>query len=87
MQALHLLGLDPIAESQADGHSYGFRLERRCADALEQTHLLLPGQVDHLGCGLPGGDVGLFGKGVRRLVAHRSILRRCVESGGKDQNR
>jgi RNA-directed DNA polymerase len=41
MQALHLLGLDPIAESQADGHSYGFRRERRCADALAQTHLLL----------------------------------------------
>jgi RNA-directed DNA polymerase len=41
MQALHLLGLDPIAESQADGHSYGFRLERRCADALAQTHSLL----------------------------------------------
>jgi RNA-directed DNA polymerase len=41
MQALHLLGLDPIAESQADGHSYGFRLERRCADALAQTHILL----------------------------------------------
>src|SRR6202166_2936434 len=41
MQALYLLGLDPIAESQADGHSYGFRLERRCADALAQTHCLL----------------------------------------------
>ena len=41
MQALYLLGLDPIAESQADGHSYGFRRERRCADALAQTHLLL----------------------------------------------
>jgi RNA-directed DNA polymerase len=41
MQALHLLGLDPIAESQADGHSYGFRRERRCADALAQTHCLL----------------------------------------------
>src|SRR5471030_88473 len=41
MQALYLLGLDPIAESQADGHSYGFRLERRCADALEQSHKLL----------------------------------------------
>ena len=41
MQALHLQGLDPIAESQADGHSYGFRRERRCADALAQTHLLL----------------------------------------------
>jgi len=41
MQALHLLGLDPIAESQADGHSYGFRRERRCADAMAQTHTLL----------------------------------------------
>jgi RNA-directed DNA polymerase len=40
MQALHLLGLDPIAESQADGHSYGFRLERRCADALDRVHRL-----------------------------------------------
>jgi RNA-directed DNA polymerase len=41
MQALYLLGLDPIAESRADGHSYGFRLERRCADALNQVHCLL----------------------------------------------
>ncbi len=41
MQALHLLGLDPIAESQADGPSYGFRRERRCADAMAQTHNLL----------------------------------------------
>ena len=41
MQALYLLGLDPIAESQADGHSYGFRMERRCADALKQSHVLL----------------------------------------------
>jgi RNA-directed DNA polymerase len=41
MQALYLLGLDPIAESRADGHSYGFRLERRCADALNQVHRLV----------------------------------------------
>src|SRR5436309_13209714 len=41
VQALHLLGLDPIAESHADGHSYGFRRERRCADALAQTHCVL----------------------------------------------
>jgi RNA-directed DNA polymerase len=41
MQALYLLGLDPIAESRADGHSYGFRRDRRCADALAQTHGLL----------------------------------------------
>ena len=43
MQALYLLGLDPIAETLADGHSYGFRLERCCADALDQCHKILRG--------------------------------------------
>jgi RNA-directed DNA polymerase len=41
MQALYLLAFDPLAETQGDGHSCGFRLERNCADALEQVHLLL----------------------------------------------
>src|SRR5262245_2002861 len=42
-QALHLLGLDPIAESLADGHSYGFRPQRCCADALDDCHKALRG--------------------------------------------
>jgi len=43
MQALYLLGLDPIAETLADGHSYGFRLERCCADAVDECHKVLRG--------------------------------------------
>jgi len=43
MQALYLLGLDPIAETLADGHSYGFRRERCCADALDECHKILRG--------------------------------------------
>jgi len=43
MQALDLLGLDPIAETLADGHSYGFRPERCCTDALDQCHKILRG--------------------------------------------
>jgi RNA-directed DNA polymerase len=43
MQALYLLGLGPIAETLADGHSYGFRLERCCADAVDQCHKVLRG--------------------------------------------
>src|SRR3954464_14970296 len=43
MQALYLLGLEPIAESHADGHSYGFRRGRCCADALDQCHKVLRG--------------------------------------------
>lgn len=41
MQALHLLSLDPIVETQADLHSYGFRKERCPADAIEQCFNIL----------------------------------------------
>jgi RNA-directed DNA polymerase len=34
MQALHLLALAPVAETTADGNSYGFRPERGTADAI-----------------------------------------------------
>jgi RNA-directed DNA polymerase len=43
MQALYLLGLDPIEETLADHNSYGFRLQRCCADALTQCHNVLRG--------------------------------------------
>lgn len=36
MQALHLLALEPIAETKADPNSYGFRPQRACRDAAEQ---------------------------------------------------
>jgi RNA-directed DNA polymerase len=35
-QAVYLQALQPIAETQADPNSYGFRPKRRCADAIEQ---------------------------------------------------
>jgi RNA-directed DNA polymerase len=41
MQALYLQALDPIAETQADTHSYGFRKERSCADAITQCYRVL----------------------------------------------
>lgn len=36
MQALHLLSLEPIVESQSDPNSYGFRRNRSTADAMSQ---------------------------------------------------
>lgn len=36
MQALHLMALNPMAETMADTNSYGFRPKRACADAIEQ---------------------------------------------------
>lgn len=41
MQALYLLALDPCAETTADRSSYGFRVGRSCADALNKCYILL----------------------------------------------
>lgn len=41
MQALHKLALEPIAETLADPNSYGFRMYRRCADAIGQCFVIL----------------------------------------------
>lgn len=40
-QALHLLALEPIAETIADHHAYGFRPRRSAADAIGQCYLAL----------------------------------------------
>lgn len=40
-QALHLQGLEPVAETQADLHSYGFRRNRGTQDAIERVFNLL----------------------------------------------
>ncbi|HTP09501.1 MAG TPA: group II intron reverse transcriptase/maturase [Anaerolineae bacterium] len=41
MQALYLLALDPVAETTADPNSYGFRLGRSTADAIERCFQVL----------------------------------------------
>ena len=41
MQALHLLALEPVAETTGDPNSYGFRRARSTADAIAQCHVCL----------------------------------------------
>lgn len=41
MQVLYLMALEPLAEMTADAHSYGFRKERGCQDAIQQCHTVL----------------------------------------------
>ena len=38
MQALYLMALEPITESEADANSYGFRKSRSTADAIDALH-------------------------------------------------
>lgn len=41
MQALHLLGLEPVSEAKSDPNSYGFRRDRSAADAMGQLFVCL----------------------------------------------
>ncbi len=45
MQALYLMALNPVAETTADRHSYGFRKGRSTADAREQCFTVLSKKV------------------------------------------
>lgn len=58
-QALHLLALDPIAETMGDANSYGFRRERSPADAISQCFNILhrPGSAQWI---LEGDIKGCF---------------------------
>lgn len=57
-QALYLQALQPIAETQADRNSYGFRPKRRCADAIDQCFKVL--RQKGSACWILEGDIQGF---------------------------
>src|SRR5262245_41139258 len=57
-QAVYLQALQPIAETQADLNSYGFRPKRRCADAIEQCFKAL--RQKDAATGILEGDIQGF---------------------------
>lgn len=89
MQALYLLALDPIAETVADRHSYGFRIGRSCADAMEQCFKLLRGGKDRWV--LEGDIKGCFDNIdhewlMEHIPMERSILRKWLKCGYLERN-
>ena len=84
-QALWLQALQPIAETQADRNSYGFRPKRRCADAIDQCFKVLR-QKSSAGWILEGDIEGFFDHiGFSWLEAHipmnRRVLSKWLRSG------
>src|SRR6202451_3317060 len=83
-QALHLLALDPVAETTADKNSYGFRQQRSCADAIGQCFNALKSATTQW---VLEGDIrSCFDKISHDwLLAHvpidRVILQKWLESG------
>ncbi len=90
MQALYLLALQPVAETLADPHSYGFRPERCTADALVYCHILFS-QKNGPKWALEGDIKSCFDKISHEwLLAHipmeKDILRKWLKAGYMEKN-
>src|SRR5438093_43475 len=57
-QAFYLQALQPIADTTADPHSYGFRPQRRCADAIDPCLKVLRQHTS--ATGIVEGDIAGF---------------------------
>jgi RNA-directed DNA polymerase len=90
MQALYKLALEPIAETTADKHSYGFRPERSTADAIEQCYLTLSCKR-HAQWVLEGDIEGCFDNInhqwlLENIPMNKTILRKWLEAGYMESN-
>src|SRR3984893_17640842 len=84
-QALHLQGLEPVAETRADPHSYGFRRSRGTHDAIAQVFHLLA-QKGAASWVLEGDILGCFDNfGHGWLESHipmdKKVLRDWLKAG------
>ncbi|MGD0232544.1 MAG: group II intron reverse transcriptase/maturase, partial [Syntrophorhabdales bacterium] len=85
MQALYLLALQPIAETTADSHSFGFRTARSTADAIENCFIQL-GKTASAQWILEGDIKGCFDNIshawlLDNIPMDRSILRKWLKAG------
>jgi RNA-directed DNA polymerase len=89
MQALYMLALMPIAETNADPNSYGFRPQRSTADAIEQCHIVLSkkGSANWI---LEGDISSCFDKIshhwlMENIPMDKTILRKWLQAGFIDR--
>ncbi|HEX3639996.1 MAG TPA: group II intron reverse transcriptase/maturase [Ktedonobacteraceae bacterium] len=90
MQALYLLALQPVAETLADPHSYGFRPQRCTADAIVYGHTLFS-QKNGAAWVLEGDIKSCFDKISHDwLLAHipieKDILKKWLKAGYMEKN-
>src|ERR1700676_2527967 len=88
-QALHLLALDPVVETQADRNSYGFRQLRSCADAIQQCFIALKVATTQW---ILEGDIKSCFDAISHdwLLAHvpmdRAILQKWLKAGDMEKH-
>ncbi|MBK2046043.1 group II intron reverse transcriptase/maturase [Allofrancisella guangzhouensis] len=90
MQALYLLALEPISETHADRHSYGFRPRRSCHDAIGQCFLTLS-RKDAPQWVLEGDIKGCFDNishnwMLNHIATDKAILKQWLNAGYMEQH-
>ena len=90
MQALYLLALNPVAETTADGYSYGFRPFRSAADAVQRCFVLLSRAASPQWV-LEGDIESCFDRIdhswlLANVCMERSVLRRWLKAGFMDRS-
>ncbi|MEA9997439.1 group II intron reverse transcriptase/maturase, partial [Pseudomonas sp. AA4] len=89
MQALHLLAIEPVVESQSDPRSYGFRPDRSTADAMVELFHLLAAQVAPVW--ILEGDIKGFFDNIshdwlcQNIPMDKTILRKWLKTGVVDR--
>ena len=86
MQALHLLALLPVAETQADPNSYGFRPERASRDAIGQCFKVLANRTNRAQWVLDADIAGCFDNIshdwlLANIPMDKAVLKKWLESG------
>jgi len=89
MQALYLQAFQPIAETLADHHSYGFRPYRSCHDAIEQCYTILSKKKSAQFV-LEGDICSCFDKISHQFILNniptdKQVLKQWLKSGAVDR--
>src|SRR5258708_4855009 len=90
-QALHMLALQPVAETGADKNSYAFREGRSCADAIGQCFIVLA--RDHSASWALEGDIASCYDDIshpwmlKNILMDRRILQQWLKAGLVENNR
>ena len=90
MQALFLMALEPVTETLADRHSYGFRRFRCCADAIDQVYKCLHKKTSAEWV-LEGDIKGCFDHIshewlLQNVTIDRQVLRKWLKAGVIERN-
>jgi len=90
-QAVHTEALQPIAETNGDKNSYGFRVKRQCADAIDQCFKILRQKTS--ACWILEGDIKGFFDNIafdwmlEHIPMNKKVLRAWLHSGFIDRGK